>query len=72
MGIIHSAVSFAKSGLAGIQACQRDWSSYLVHFTTAKKMMDLKRYPQENISLVDLATKLEKVDLESFYVVKQI
>ena len=72
MGIIHSTISFKDSGLAGIQACQRDWSGYLVHFTAAGKMVELKQYPQNNLSPSDLAEKLHNADKESFGIVKKI
>lgn len=34
MSLIHILDAFSKGGLTGIQAQQRDWSPYVVHFTS--------------------------------------
>ena len=38
MSIIHVLDSFSKGGLTGSQAQQRDWSPYVVHFTSWSAM----------------------------------
>lgn len=73
MGVIHSTIGFQKSGLKGIQSNQNDWSRYLVHFTTAHAMKNLKGYPLVNMySPEDLYNELKKADKESFDTVKKI
>lgn len=41
MSMIHNTAAYSKSALLGMQACQRDWSPYLVHFTSAREMKSL-------------------------------
>ena len=73
MGIIHTVLPFKDGGLRGIQACQRDWSNYLVHFTCAAAMHTLKKFPCKiKFSPKTLAQKIEAADKESFKVVKKI
>ena len=72
MGIIHTVLPFKDGGLRGIQACQRDWSNYLVHFTCAAAMHTLKKFPCTiKFSPKTLAKKIEAADKESFKVVKK-
>ena len=73
MGIIHTVLPFKDGGLRGIQACQRDWSNYLVHFTCSAAMRTLKKYPCKlRFSPQTLAKKIEVADKKSFEIVKKI
>ena len=73
MGIIHTVLPFKDGGLRGIQACQRDWSNYLVHFTCAATMHTLKKFPcRIKFSPKTLAKKIEAADKKSFKIVKKI
>lgn len=44
MSLAHTLAAFASGGLAGVQTCHRDWSPFLVHFTSWSAMQDLRRY----------------------------
>ena len=73
MGIIHTVLRFKDSGLQGIQACQRDWSNFLVHFTCAETMSTLKQYPcKRKYWPKTLFKQLEKADKDSFEIAKKI
>ena len=73
MGIIHTTIPFKEGGLKGIQASQRDWTKYLVHFTSSKSMDVFKDYPcKKNYSPKSLNEKLKNADKESFDILKQI
>jgi hypothetical protein len=73
MGIIHSTIPFQNGGLHGIQSSQNDWSSYLVHFTTAHAMISVKEYPcKKQYTPQELAQQIEMADKESFDVIKKI
>lgn len=72
MGAIHSLSAFASGGLKGIQASQRDWSPFLVHFTSYKAMEQVRRAIEVGLSPNDLAAELAKADRDSFDVVREI
>ena len=73
MGFLHDILHFKDSGLNGIQACQRDWSNFLVHFTCAKAMTSLKQYPcKKAITPNELSKKMDEADQNSFEIVKKI
>ena len=73
MGIIHTSIAFKKGGLKGIQASQRDWSQYIVHFTSAEAMNSIKQYPcRKKYSPMTLSKKLDAADKKSFRIVKKI
>ena len=65
MGYLHTTIAFGNGGLQGIQACQRDWTKYLVHFTCARAMKPLKAYPSKKlISPEELVKQLDDADNE--------
>ena len=73
MGYLHTAIAFKNGGLQGIQACQRDWTNYLVHFTCAEAMKALKEYPTKKKAFPEeLAKELDDADIKSFKKVKDI
>ena len=73
MGYLHTTIAFGNGGLQGIQACQRDWTKYLVHFTCARAMEPLKKYPsKKQISPEELVKQLGDADDESLKTVKSI
>ena len=74
MGIIHSTIPFKDGGLKGIQACQRDWTKYLVHFTCSKSMKKaFSKFPcEECYSPKALDRKLNHADKESYDILKTI
>ena len=73
MGIIHSTIPFKDGGLKGIQACQRDWTKYLVHFTCSKSMREFRKFPcEECYPPKELDKLLKEADRESFGILEKI
>jgi hypothetical protein len=72
MGFIHGMVARAKSGLKGIQASQRDWSPFLVHFTQYGAMEGVRRLSLAACTAKDVAQQLREADEQSFKTVKTI
>jgi hypothetical protein len=77
MPLVHTLASYIKengnfSGLSGIQADQRDFSPFLVHFTSYRSMdilrkaIELKALPKDIHNLLNIA------DSESIEVVRKI
>ena len=72
MSTIHGMSGHATGGLDGIQSSQRDWSPYLVHFTSAAAMASVRRAVPEGCPPAEVASRLATADAESFQVVKDI
>lgn len=77
MPLIHTLASYIKddgnfSGLSGIQADQRDFSPFLVHFTSYKSMDILRRALELKAIPKDIHQLLNVADIESFEIVRKI
>lgn len=72
MSVVHNVASFAKSGLAGVQSCQRDWSPYLVHFTSWSAMKPIRSVIKSAEKPKDVEVALGAADKKSFAVVQTI
>ena len=72
MSTIHGLNGHATGGLDGIQSSQRDWSPYLVHFTSAAAMASLRHAVPEGCPPAEVANRLTTADAESFQVVEAI
>ncbi|MGE0144224.1 MAG: hypothetical protein AB7I19_19455 [Planctomycetota bacterium] len=72
MSIIHSLAEHARGHLSGLQAAQRDWSPFLVHFTNWKAMAPLRAVIKDGLNPQQVVKELDKADQCSFEVAKQI
>jgi len=77
MPLIHTLSSYIKSdgsfsGLSGIQADQRDFSPFLVHFTSYRSMEILRSVIQLEALPKDIHHLLEVADNESMEIVRKI
>lgn len=72
MTTIHNIVAHSLGGLSGIQASQRDWSPFLVHFTNWSSMGLVRVAVAAGEKPNDLAALLADADAVSFDIVKKI
>lgn len=77
MPLIHAFANYATnsgtfSGLSGIQADQRDYSPFLIHFTSYAKMEVLRNALKLNANALEIKTLLDQADLESAEIVSSI
>lgn len=72
MALIHSIAAFDKHGLQGIQSLQRDWSPYVVHFTSFAAMSRVRNWRLTDRKPTTIATKLREADDESLDIVTKI
>ncbi|WP_075062214.1 hypothetical protein [Ornatilinea apprima] len=77
MPLIHTLASYIKgdgefSGLSGIQADQRDFSPFLVHFTSYMSMEILRRAIELEALPKDIHQLLSVADNESMNIVRRI
>jgi hypothetical protein len=72
MSVIHALANYASGGLSGVQASQRDWSPYLVHFTSAKAMKPLRSAIKKRWTPKEIREAVAEADTESFEIVKSI
>lgn len=72
MTVIHNIVSFSKSGLTGVQSCQRDWSPYLVHFTSWSAMKPIRAAIKNAKPPKEIAIMLRDADAKSLAVAQKI
>ena len=72
MGLIHSIEAFAKGGLFGLQAAQRDWSPFVAHFTCYSAMSPVRSAVGKGKLPLEIATLLRDADVQSLDVVRQI
>lgn len=72
MALIHSIAAFDQHGLRGLQSLQRDWSPYVVHFTSYAAMSSLRNWRHTDRKPATIASKLETADQSSFRVVTKI
>lgn len=72
MSVIHALANYASGGLSGVQASQRDWSPYLVHFTDSKAMKPLRSAIKKGLTPKDIEVALKKADDTSFGTVEKI
>lgn len=74
MALIYDLSRHAKSGLEALQFAQRDWSPYLVHFTSSRAMNKVatKLRGCRGISPDEVASALKEADSASYGVVKEI
>lgn len=74
MALIYDLANLATSGLVAQQSAQRDWSPYLVHFTSFQAMKDVRSCvrKEEVIFAKDVVKKLERADRDSFESVRRI
>lgn len=72
MSVIHALANYASGGLSGVQASQRDWSPYLVHFTSAKAMKPLRSAIKKGWTPKEIREAVEEADRASFEIVKSI
>jgi hypothetical protein len=72
MSLIHGIVAHADSGVEGMQATQRDWSPFLVHFTSAVAMKPVREAVPVGKKPKEIKTLLVAADKSSFTVVEAI
>ena len=80
MSITHTLNAFSKGGVTGCQIQQRDWSPYLVHFTSCNAMIHLRKafdpQPAPGLSSSDLPKQINKwlvhADASSFVTFQSI
>lgn len=74
MSLIYDLARLSMSGLKAQQSAQRDWSPYLVHFTSYTAMKDVRTAVKRNEPFVatDVKIALENADKKSWDVVKKI
>jgi len=70
MGLVHTIALFARGGPQGIQANQRDWSPFLIHFTSAAAMMTLRN--PLGCSAAVISRRLRCADSDSVKIVERI
>ena len=70
MGLVHTMALFARGGAEGIQANQRDWSPFLVHFTSAAAMKTLRNPLGHSAAVIE--RRLRCADSHSFRIVEKI
>lgn len=75
MAFIHSFAARHPSGLMGVQADQRDWSPFVVHFTRWGAMSEVRKVYKNNEShntTSEVHSKLAAADAASFETFKKI
>lgn len=74
MALIYDISRLAKSGLVAQQSAQRDWSPFLVHFTSYSEMKPVRKLLRKISphSAKQFSEELTKADEASFKVVQQI
>src|SRR6266571_6648000 len=72
MSLIHSVVSHAKGGVRGLQANQRDWSPFVVHFTSYAAMAPIRTAVPAGKTPSQVAALLDTADANSFAVLEAI
>lgn len=74
MSLIYDLARLAKSGLKAQQAAQRDWSPYLVHFTSYSAMEPIRKLLKNTsmCSATDVSRALDVADAKSWEVVRSI
>lgn len=72
MSIIHSLAEHARGHLSGLQATQRDWSPFLVHFTNWEAMAPLRSAIKKGLNPNQVLQELTKADQCSFAVAQKI
>jgi hypothetical protein len=65
MSYVNALVAFSKGGLTGLQTCQRDWSPYLVHFTSYGAMDWVRKLSSAGVSPEKACTCLKESDARS-------
>lgn len=72
MTIIHTLAEHARGHLSGLQAAQRDWSPFLVHFTSWNAMAPLRSVIKAGLGPQEVVNKLTQADKCSFAVAQRI
>jgi hypothetical protein len=72
MSTFHGIAAFAKGGVAGVQASQRDWSPFLGHFTSWRALAPLREAFEQATTPARVAEMLAESDAKSFEVVQLI
>jgi hypothetical protein len=72
MSTVHSLAAYAGGAVSGMQACQRDWSPYVVHFTSFSAMAEVKRIVLSGATPKSIYNALNDADKKSFDVLKMI
>ncbi|MCA8953509.1 MAG: hypothetical protein KDE27_28615 [Planctomycetes bacterium] len=72
MATIHGLAAFAQSGLAGLQATQRDWSPFVGHFTSWAAMTPLRAAIRNDVGAAEIATALQSADAASAEIARLI
>lgn len=73
-GLIYDLSRYSRSGLEALQFAQRDWSPYLVHFTSSRAMekVSSKLRGWRGIHTDEVAAALREADSTSYGIVKDI
>lgn len=74
MALIYDLTRLAKSGLKAQQSAQRDWSPYLVHFTSYSAMKNVRKVIKQCVAFLakDVRQTLVNADETSWNSVVQI
>jgi hypothetical protein len=72
MTTIHNISKFAAGGLTGTQSAQRDWSPYVVHFTSWSAMVPIRAAVNNNLTPDAVTAALDTADTASFAVTQLI
>ncbi|MDQ7780029.1 MAG: hypothetical protein RDV41_10015 [Planctomycetota bacterium] len=72
MSLIHGIVAYAEGGVHGMQSTQRDWSPFLVHFTSADAMKSVREAVPAGKTPKEIKELLEAADKASWKVVEAI
>jgi len=72
MTFVHSFAARGDSGLVGMQADQRDWSPFVVHFTKWAAMAPLRRAYKDKLTASEVKQRLTEADDQSWEVFQAI
>jgi hypothetical protein len=72
MGLVHLLAAYAKGNLTGRQLGQRDFSPYVVHFTSWVAMAPLRKTLEGPQSVQRTAELLDEADARSWEVAKNV
>lgn len=72
MAIGHILESFAAGGVTGVQASQRDWSPYVVHFTSWAAMAPVRTLVRDKVDAQSARHLLAEADESSCAIAEKI
>lgn len=72
MSLIHNLSALAGGGVSGLQTAQRDWSPFLVHFTSYSAMTSVRAAVGNQSTPAQVLQALNQADQQSFSLVEQI